>query len=198
MTSLNEKKAFIFIGRSGGGKGTQANCLMGRLAPSKSIYMQSGAELREFIKGGSYTQKLSAEVFNNGILQKEFVAIHMWTQVLMDQYTGEEYLIFDGSPRRVHEAGVMASMFEFYGIKKVYIIHLDVPREVARERLIARKRIDDTLEGIEKRLSWYESDVLPALEFFKGKEKDGFFVLEVNGNQPVDKVCEEIVRKAGL
>ncbi len=195
---MNSKKAFIFIGRSGSGKGTQANCLMGHLAPAKSIYIQSGAELREFIKGDSYTQKLSATVFTEGKLQKEFVAIHMWTQVLLNSYTGEEFLVFDGSPRRVHEAGVMLSMFEFYGIENVYIIHLDVPKDVARERLIARKRIDDTLEGIEKRLNWYDTEVLPTLSFFKDKEKDGFFVIDVNGNQPVDKVCDEIVRKAGL
>ena len=56
-------QTFIFIGRSGCGKGTQAELVQEHLKQidpkRKVLYIQTGAEFREFIKGNSETQKLS-------------------------------------------------------------------------------------------------------------------------------------------
>ena len=62
MSNMN-KNSFIFIGRSGSGKGTQAALLIQALKKSdpnrEPLYVQTGQELRQFIQGSSFTQKIT-------------------------------------------------------------------------------------------------------------------------------------------
>ena len=91
---------FIFIGKSGCGKGTQAKLLEAYLRktdPSKEVlYIQTGWEIREFIKGNSFTQKTAKVLYDTGALQPEFLSIYIWTNVLVNKFNGHEHLIFDG------------------------------------------------------------------------------------------------------
>ena len=68
----------------------------------KSLYIESGSEFRQFIKGKNRTQVLSSEINSAGKLQPEFLAVYMWTNILVREYSGSEHLIFDGMPRKFH------------------------------------------------------------------------------------------------
>ncbi len=191
-------QSFIIIGRSGCGKGTQSKLLMEYLkkldASRECVYIQSGAEFREFIKGSSFTQKLSNEIYSAGGLQPEFLAILMWTNVLVRNYSGKEHLIVDGMPRKYHEAGVFDSIFEFYKIKeKPFVIYIDINKEESVSRLMARKRFDDTKEKIEERLSWFETDSIHTVDFYR--DNPDYVYITVNGEQPVEKVHADIIEK---
>lgn len=190
-------QTFIFIGRSGCGKGTQAKLIqeyLKREDPKREIlYIQTGQELREFIKGNSTTQKICKDLYDKGGLQPEFLAIHMWTSVLANKYTAGEHMIMDGMPRRYHEAGVLDSVWNFYKIKHPHVIYLNIPKEASIERLLARKRIDDTREEIEERLSWFETDVIPTLDFFKNNPDYSY--VEIDGTQPIEDVHKEIIAR---
>ena len=63
-------KTFIFFGRSGCGKGTQADLLIKYLKNvdpgNKVIYVETGAKLREFIKGNGLSQKITAKIMAEG------------------------------------------------------------------------------------------------------------------------------------
>lgn len=190
-------KSFIFIGRSGCGKGTQAKLLsdyLKKIDPEKDIlYIQTGAEFREFIKGHSHTQKLSKEIYDKGGLQPEFLAVSMWLNVLVNKYHGNEYLIFDGTPRKYHEAGTLDSIFSFYGLDKPYVMNVEISKEESMKRLLARKRIDDTEEEIKKRLEWYETDVVPAVNFYRNNPNYHFF--EINGERSSEDIHKDIISK---
>ncbi len=190
-------QSFIFIGRSGCGKGTQSRLLeayLKKIDPKREVlYIQTGQELREFIKGNNATQKLCKVLYDKGGLQPEFLAVYMWTNVIVNKYTTGEHMIMDGMPRKYHEAGVLDSLWSFYKIKHPHVIYLDIPKEESLKRLLARKRIDDTQEEIEQRLSWFETEVVPTLDFFKNNPDYTYVV--INGMQSIEDVHKDVVAK---
>jgi adenylate kinase family enzyme len=185
---------FIFIGRSGCGKGTQAKLLMEEIKKKSSqkdiLYIQTGAELRDFIKGDSYTQKICADIYNRGDLQPEFLAVYMWIRRVIEKYTGKEHMVFDGTPRKLHEAGVLHSIISFYKLGKPNVINIDISKDEAKKRLLSRGRMDDDEKEIEKRLAWYDTDVLPAIQFYQNNKEYNFH--HINGEQSVEKVWEDL------
>jgi adenylate kinase len=192
---------FIFIGRSGCGKGTQAKLLQDYLKkcePGRDIlYIQTGQELREFIKGTSVTQKVSKDLYDVGGLQPEFLMVYMWTNVLVNRYSTGEHLIMDGMPRKYHEAGVLDSVWKFYGIKnKPIVVYLNIPMDESVKRLMARKRMDDNEEDIRARLAWFETEVIPTLDFFKNNPD--YTYMNIDGMPPAEQVHQEILRRAKL
>ncbi|TAK58217.1 hypothetical protein EPO17_00030 [Patescibacteria group bacterium] len=191
---------FIFIGRSGCGKGTQATRLtdyLKKLDPSREVfYLQTGAEFREFIQGDTHTQQLSKKAYVAGELQPEFIAVWMWSHILIEKFKGDEHLITDGSPRKFHEAGTLDSIFSFYGREKPFLIFINTSREEATRRLEGRKRLDDGAADVKKRMDWYDTDVAPALTFYRDNPDYNF--LEINGDQSPDLVWQEIQSKLSL
>ncbi|MCG2695243.1 nucleoside monophosphate kinase, partial [Candidatus Parcubacteria bacterium] len=166
-----EQKTYIFIGRSGCGKGTQIDLLSEKLKeknPDIGInYVSTGGDLREFWKEDSYTHKLSKEIVDNGGLQPEFLVIYLWGKDLVKDMNGNEHLIFDGTPRRLNEAEVLDSAIKFYQRKNPTVVYMNVSREWSTERLLGRGRSDDDAEQIKKRLDWFDKDVIPAIEYLK-------------------------------
>ena len=186
---------FIFIGRSGCGKGTQAKLLgeyLNKIDPQrKAFFLETGVEFRKFIQGESYTQRLSKKIYGDGGSQPEFLSVYMWSRVLAESFKENEHLIVDGTPRRFHEAGALDSIFDFYKREKPYLIFLNISKGWATERLKGRGRIDDNHEDIEARLKWYETDVVPAIDFYRNNPKYNF--LEINGEQTIEKVHQDIL-----
>jgi adenylate kinase len=193
-------KTFVFIGPSGSGKGTQAHLLMETIKKDdpkgKILYIQSGQELRDFMKGDNYLAKLTNETLSKGGLMPSFMPIYIWGNFLVKNYTGIEHLIFDGTPRRLIEAEAMDSMFTFFNLENPVIIYLAVPIEESVKRLMLRKRYDDTEQDIRNRLSWYETDVKPALDHFRNRTD--VTVLDIDGNRPIEDIHADIVKKIGL
>jgi len=191
------QKSFIFIGRSGCGKGTQSSLLteyIKKIDPNRGILnIQVGDEFRKFILGSSDTQKISKEIYEAGGLQPEFLAIYMWAHVLVEKFTKNEHIIMDGMPRKVHEAGVLDSIFGFYGLERPAVIHLDISKDVSVARLLARNRSDDNTEDIATRQSWYETDVVPAIDYYRNDKKYQF--LHIDGNRPIEVVHNDIISK---
>lgn len=193
-------QTFIFIGRSGCGKGTQGKLLEEYLAtndPGRKIrYQETGPKFRELIKGESYTSKISKAIYENGDLQPAFMAIWTWVTDFVTELTGEEHLIMDGSPRTLVEAEVLNSAFDFYKMKP-FILFLDVHNDTSHARLKARGRMDDIdREKVQKRLDWYERDVVPAVDYFRTSPNCTF--LHINGDQTIPEVHKEIIEKVGL
>ncbi|MDO8565006.1 MAG: nucleoside monophosphate kinase [bacterium] len=187
----------IFIGRSGCGKGTQADLLKERIAkfdPEKRqiLYVETGEHFRRFINGDSYSSKLSKRAYDLDERQPDFLACSMWTKVLLEELNENMHLVFDGAPRALDEAEILTSALEFYKREKPSIIYLNVSREWSEKRLLARGRTDDlNINKIDKRLDWFDKDVLPAIEYFKNNPYYRYF--EVNGEQPIEKVHAEII-----
>lgn len=189
------QQTFIFIGRSGCGKGTQARLLsdyLKKIRPEQnSLYISSGAEIREFIKGDSFTQKIVKEIYDKGGLQPEFLAVYLWSGIYVRAYTGNENVIMDGMPRKYHEAAILDSVFDFYKLPRPLVIHLEISNEESKKRLLARKRFDDIEAEIANRLSWYETDVVPTIEYYKNNEKYRF--IKVDGERSIEEIHQDII-----
>ena len=126
-------QAFIFTGRYGAGKGTQAKLLGEYLKKSDPVhpclFIEPGKEMRALFNSPLYTAKLTKQVMESGGLMPEFMPIYAWAKVLVDQYTGNEYIFFDGAARKLAESKILESVFPFYGLDKPFVINLDVHHE---------------------------------------------------------------------
>lgn len=186
---------FIFIGRSGCGKGTQAELLKKYLEEKdpqgEVFYLETGERFRKFITGESHSSKLSRAVYESGERQPDFLAIWMWAHILVESFKGTEHLIIDGSPRHYAEALAMTTALKFYG-RKAYVVYINVSRGWSEEKLMSRGRFDDVDEAkVKKRLDWFERDAMPAVEYFRFASEYTF--IDVNGEQSIDAVYKEIM-----
>ncbi|MFA5778107.1 MAG: nucleoside monophosphate kinase [Candidatus Paceibacterota bacterium] len=190
-------QAFVFFGRSGCGKGTQAKRLANFLKEKgrNTLYIETGNSLRELSRGENLINKKINDVIKDGHLIPVFIPIWIWTDFIVKNFTGKEDIIMDGVCRRLEEAVALSSAFDFYKIEKPNIILINVSKEWSATRLMERKRADDTPEKIQNRLSWYEEDVEPSVKYFR--EKDGYNFIEINGEQTIEKVYEDIIKALG-
>ena len=192
-------QTFIFMGRSGCGKGTQAELLMKYLKekdPNVEIfYIETGANFREFVKGQKYSNQLANKIYKNGERQPDFLAIWMWAHIILNDFKGTEHLFFDGITRSLPEAMAFTTALEFYE-RKATVIFINVSREWSEARLLARGRADDKSEAeVIKRLNWFDRDSIPALGYFK--VNDRYNVLQVDGEKTIEEVYYDIVQKLG-
>jgi adenylate kinase family enzyme len=191
-------QTFIFIGRSGCGKGTQVALLQKILKekdPSHEIiHLETGSKFREFITQEGYSNKLSLEIYNKGERQPDFLAVRFWANLLVDTIKADKHIIFDGICRSLPEARIFSTISEFYD-RKITVVNIGVSRDWSRKRLLARRRDDDNSYEIEKRLDWFEKDTYPAIEYFK--KNDRCIFVDINGEQPIEDVHREIILKLG-
>jgi adenylate kinase family enzyme len=190
-------QTFVFIGRSGCGKGTQAKLLDDYLrlkdTDNPIYHLETGQAFRAFIAENGYTNNLAKDIMLSGHRQPDFLAVWMWSHHFVKDLKGPEHLIIDGTPRSLNEAKILEGAFSFYGRGAVHIIYINVSRKWSEKHLLARGRADDMTDDIKHRLDWYENDVVPAVEYMRGH--DAFTFVEVNGEQDIEKVHEEILQK---
>jgi len=161
------------------------------------VYLHTGKQFREFITGETYTQKISKELYERGGLFPEFLAINMWSDFFVKEVKPDSHVIIDGSPRKINEATIFDTAGKFYGWEKPHILLLNVSREWATERLLSRgRKQDDSASSIQSRQDWYDSDVSKVVAFYRESPDCQFH--EINGEQTIEKVHEEILRKIGF
>lgn len=190
------QQTFIFFGRSGSGKGTQAGMLKKYLEDKKGvepIYIETGQKFRNFIDQSNYSAKLTKEVMAQGGLLPDFLPIWIWTTDLVNKFDGARDLILDGLCRRPDEAPVLDSAIKFYKISKPIILFIKTSDTWSFEKLKGRGRSDDSDEYIKSRLSWFDWNVVPAMAYFYNNPDYHFF--EINGEQSIEDVHKEIVSK---
>lgn len=186
----------IFIGRSGSGKGVQSahlqEYLKGKYPETPTLYIETGAYFRNFIKSDGYTWERAREVNKAGGRQPDFLAVWVWSQVFTEKLHGGEHIVFDGTPRSLGEAQMLSTALSFYERKNPTVVFLNVSREWAEARLQGRGRPDDlNPETISRRLSWYERDVVPAIQYYR--EHSDYHFLDINGEQTPEEVFCDIV-----
>ena len=201
MQEEQQKKFYIIIGRSGCGKGTQAELLSKVLkerGATKVLHLTTGGGLRKFAESGSYSALLSKEVTQTGGLSPEFLAVWNWSNIFIENITGGESIILDGAPRRVMEVEPLHSAIHFYGFSgHATVIYLDVTENFALARIAERNREDDnTLENAKRKMEWFEQDILPILDVYSRDPRYTF--IHIKGEQSIEDVHKDIVEKLHL
>lgn len=198
--AIQKPQTFIFIGRSGSGKGTQAELLITFLKkadPGRDIvYLETGKLFREFIKGESYSQELSKRAYDSGELQPEFLTIYQWSDFFVQFAKENAHFVLDGTPRKYHEAFVLDSAIKFYDRERPHLLYLDISRECATDRLLKRGRADDSHLGIKSRLDWFDTDVTKALTFYE--DSPDYLFHDISSEQEIGHTHEEILKRTGL
>jgi adenylate kinase len=193
-------QTFIFFGPSGCGKGTQVNLLQEEIKKKdperKILYLETGQRFRNFIKETSLSSKLTKEILDVGGLVPEFLPIWLWTDFLVQNFSGEEHLFFDGSPRKPEEAKILDSAIRFYKIKNPTVISIEVSDEWAIKLMKGRGRSDDNEEEMKNRLGWFKDNVVPAIEYFKNDPDYKF--ITIDGEHTIEEVHGELMEKVGL
>ncbi len=188
----------VFFGIQGSGKGTQSRLLQGYLernADVPNLYLEMGERLRGFATGAGFASKKVGETLNTGSLLPAFIPSHIITSFFLQEFTGREHVIVDGVARRIEQAVVLDEALAFFGREDYQTIVLDLPRDVAVERMKGRGRNDDDDHKIERRLAWYESETLPAIQEI---ERRGRVVHHISGRPSVEEVHQEILKALSL
>lgn len=193
-------KTFIFIGRSGCGKGTQAKLLAEMLQKEDGaaglLYLETGKKFRELIENKGYTNDLVREIIKKGQLQPEFLAFWNVGVQLVENLKETNHLVIDGIPRTITQAEILDGALAFYKREKPTVVLIEVSAEWATKRMQERSRGDDNLDSIQKRMAWHEEQVVPAINYLKNNPR--YEVIAVNGEQDIDKVHADIVSKIHL
>ncbi len=195
---MNSQQTFIFFGRSGSGKGTQAHLLLEYLekhSQYKNLYIETGQKFRNFIaQEHNHTASLTQKVLGDGGLMPVFMPIWLWTGEMVEKFTGKENLILDGLCRRPDEAPVLDSAIKFYGLQKPNVIYIATSKEWSLDKLRSRGRADDDTEAdMLRKLEWFDWNVVPAMSFFH--EHPDYNFIEINGERSIEAVHNDIIAK---
>lgn len=197
---MNKPYTFVFFGIVGSGKGTQIELLQKYIkekdSNAKIAVAYPGSEFRKLIGGGSYTGKLVQTTLDQGWLQPNFLTISLFTNILVSSLEEDTHLMVDGFPRTVTQSEVLEAAMDFYNRKDIKIIYIKVEKEEAVKRMKLRGRTDDTDEGIAKRIDEYVNNVVPAMYYFK--DKSGYTIYTINGEQSVEDVHKELIKALEL
>lgn len=193
-----EPKTFVFFGIVGSGKGTQVKLLMDYLKNKdgrETVYAYPGDEYRRLVNSGSYVGTLIKDSMAAGHLQPNFLTNSIVAHILADSLSPEKHLIADGYPRTLHQAESFDDMVKFFHREDVQIIYIELSKEESMKRNLLRGRSDDTKEGIEKRFDEYINKVVPSMEYFK--DKPGYTLHSINGEQSIEDVNKDIIKALG-
>jgi adenylate kinase len=207
----------VLLGRQGSGKGTQGAQLARLLVvPHISV----GDVLRDAVSSGSPAGLRARHTMERGDLVDDQLVVSLVTERLAAPDARSGGFVLDGFPRTLDQ-GRLAGILSHDALDRAVVI--DVPLEVARARLLARRvcsgcgrsysverargletwtcgacggevrrRADDTEEAVTRRLTLYEEQTQPLLDWFGRRDQ----LLVVNGVGTTEEVFSRLL--AGL
>lgn len=191
---------FIFFGIVGSGKGTQVELLQKYLKEKNLsndvLFTSTGAEYRKIVESGSYTASLVKDILEKGYLQPNFLTISLFTNILVANMKENTSFIADGFPRTIAQSEAFEKSMQFYKRDNIKVIYIELSKEEAVKRMKLRGRSDDTNEGIANRFDEYINNVIPSMNYFK--DKAGYTMYTINGEQSIEDVHKELIAKLGL
>jgi adenylate kinase len=178
----------LLLGVQGAGKGTQAK----RIASDYGLaHIATGDMLRNAIAAGSELGRRVQPILESGELVPDDLMIELIRERLQSE-DAENGFVLDGFPRTMTQAEALDSMLAEIGRPLSVVFVLQVPDEVAVERLNRRSaeegRADDTPEAIEKRLELYHRETEPLIAHYRLLGN----LIGIHGDRPENEVCAEI------
>jgi len=204
----------VVLGKQGAGKGTQ--CV--RLSHHYVVpHVSTGDMLRGEVKSRSSIGRRAQEEMDKGELISDELVMEMVSGRLSERDTRGRGFVLDGCPRTTGQAEALEKIVEPFSLDLV--IDLQVPTTLVLKRLASRRvcvdcganystaapplvnwtcdvcggeviqREDDTEEAIMRRLSLYEEETSPLLDWYKERN----LLSEINGTGSPDAVTRRVV-----
>lgn len=186
---------FVFMGRPGSGKGTQAKVLAEQCGYA---YFSTGDRFRELAKEESALGDLVRTTIDQGKLMPHWFASYIVQDFILHT-PREQGIVLDGSNRTLPEAQLFDEYMRWLG-RTYRVLYLEVPENIIVTRILGRAargsgRADDTEVSIKKRIEEYDTHTLAALTFL---EKQGV-VTRLDGNRGIPAITLDITEiVAGL
>jgi adenylate kinase len=178
----------LLLGPQGAGKGTQAR----RIADAYGIpHIASGEILRAEMGAETDLGRRVKEIYDRGDLVPDQLMIDL-IRTRLEQPDTENGFILDGFPRTTVQAEALDTILADIGRNFSVVFALQIPDEVAFERLRRRAEIegraDDTDEGIQRRLENYHRETEPLIEYYRVRGN----LVPIHGNRKENEVFSEI------
>jgi adenylate kinase len=205
----------LIMGRPGAGKGTQAV----NIREYYNIpHISTGDMFRAAIKNKTALGLEAKSYMDKGALVPDEVTIGIVKARLLEDDCKKGFLL-DGFPRTIAQAEALDAFLKENGIKLDAVLDVNVPAEILVRRMVGRRvcktcgatyhvefnpskvegvcdncgspliqRADDTEATAKNRLAVYDNQTAPLLEFYKKQN----ILKTVNGDQPLDKVFDDI------
>jgi len=210
----------LIMGRPGAGKGTQAV----NIREYYNIpHISTGDMFRAAIKNQTKLGLLAKSYMDQGGLVPDEVTIGIVKERLLEDDCKKGFLL-DGFPRTIAQAEALTSFLKENGIKLDAVLDVNVPAEILVRRMVGRRvckncgatyhvefspskvegicdncgnqliqRADDTEATATNRLAVYDNQTAPLLAYYEKQN----LLKTVNGDQPVEKVFDDIKNVLG-
>lgn len=220
--TLSKKNPLIIIllGKSGSGKGTQAELLQKKFSLD---YIGSGDMLRARSKKNDFSGRKISQLLKRGDLIPTPVIFKLWLDRIEGLKNKKKLkgFVMDGNPRKIKEAYLIDEAFEFYEwYKNVKIFLVDISNKEAVWRLTKRRicknckeiipfvgkfrkiqnchkcggeliqRSDDAVESAKNRLQWFKKEVQPIVNYYRKAGR----LIRIDGEQPIENVFSDILK----
>jgi adenylate kinase len=143
--------------------------------------MQAGTELGLRVK----------DVYDRGDLVSDDLMIEL-IRTRLEQTDTDAGFVLDGFPRTTVQAEALDAMFAEIGRSFSVVFALQIPDEIAFERLRKRAqlegRADDTDDAIKRRLDNYHRETEPLIEYYRVRGN----LVPIHGNRSENEVFAEI------
>jgi adenylate kinase len=178
----------LLLGPQGAGKGTQAK----RISAEYEIpHVASGEILRAEMQAGTDLGRRVKDVYDRGDLVLDDLVIEL-IRTRLGQGDTEAGFILDGFPRTTVQAEALDHMFNDIGRSFSVVFALQIPDEIAFERLRRRAevegRADDTDDAIRRRLENYHRETEPLIEYYRVRGN----LVPIHGARTENEVFAEI------
>jgi adenylate kinase len=180
----------LVLGPQGSGKGTQAQRI-------KAMYgvphIATGDMIREQMQLQTELGQEVKDVYDRG----DLVSDELMIRLIRDRLDRGDTLpgfVLDGFPRTMAQAEALDELLADLGRSVDIVFDLQVPdRQQLLERLLKRAdeqhRSDDTPEAIERRLSLYERETAPLVEYYRSTRGN---VVGIHADRSIDEVFHEV------
>lgn len=208
----------IILGPQASGKGTQAKLLAKKM---DLFRLEMGDVCRDLAAQKTPLGKEVANSINQGKLVSDRIIVKILRDFL-NQKNLKKGILFDGFPRKLTQLKILESELKKWQSKIRKVILLKIPYQESLRRLSARRvcprckrnynlitmppkksgicdqcevslmiREDETKKAIKQRLALYQKETLPVIKYYQEKG----ILLEVDGEQPVEVIYKDIVKR---
>ena len=183
------RPALVIFGAQGSGKSTQSSIIAKQF--DLTIF-ESGEQLRALAASNEAdepsSKDLRSKLARGDLIDDQTIQI-IWQRFLLTQ-PKDKGIVLDGFPRNIHQCEELERVarkrqWQIIGV------YLKIPDSIAKSRLLARHRMDDTPQIIEERLALFHRRTEPVLKWL---EVNGQLLL-IDGQPSAEQVSSDVLAR---